>query len=182
VSPITAPFRKVLGDALAQVPEPVRQLHTLSGSMQTAGRAEINAAANPAARFLCWFAGLPKPGSDIPVRVTFDSDGEGGEFWQRHFSDRRYASVMAAGAGSYAGLLVERFWPFTYCHRLSAGPEGIEWRLVRWRFLGLPLPRWTMPSIRCFESGDGDRYCFDINVVFPLIGPVIHYRGWLLPV
>jgi hypothetical protein len=172
----------VLGDSITQLPAPVLHLHTLSESMRTEGRAEITAASNPVARFLCWFAGLPKPGTNIRVSVSFDTDGEGGEFWQRRFADRRYASVMAAGRGRYAGLLVERFWPFTYYHRLTASSEGVAWRLVRWRFLGVPLPRWTVPSVDCFESAEGDRYCFDIAVVFPLIGPVIHYRGWLLPV
>jgi len=78
-------------------------------------------------------------------------------------------------------LLVEHFWPFTYYHRLTASPNGVAWLLVKWRLLGFPLPHWTLPTVNCFESGDGERFVFDIDVVFPLIGPVIHYRGWLLP-
>lgn len=27
---------------------------------------------------------------------------------------------------------------------------------------------------------DGDRFTFDIDVAFPLIGHVIHYKGWLV--
>jgi hypothetical protein len=38
-----------------------------------------------------------------------------------------------------------------------------------------------LPEVNCFESADGARFVFDINVRFPMIGPVIHYRGWLLP-
>ncbi|HEY1795844.1 MAG TPA: DUF4166 domain-containing protein [Stellaceae bacterium] len=53
--------------------------------------------------------------------------------------------------------------------------------IVASRLLFLPLPRWTMPRAVCFESGDGDRFVFDIDVGFPLVGPVVHYRGWLLP-
>ena len=51
-----------------------------------------------------------------------------------------------------------------------------EWR---WRFLGLPLPRWTTPAIECLETGEGNRFVFDIRFGFPLVGHVIHYRGWL---
>jgi Domain of unknown function (DUF4166) len=36
-----------------------------------------------------------------------------------------------------------------------------------------------MPPTICFESGEGDRFVFDINVRFPLVGQLIHYRGWL---
>ena len=39
-----------------------------------------------------------------------------------------------------------------------------------------------MLRVNCFESGGDDRFVFDIDVVFPIAGPVIHYRGWLLPV
>jgi hypothetical protein len=41
------------------------------------------------------------------------------------------------------------------------------------------LPAWTTPRIACLESVDGERFLFDIDVAFPLIGHVIHYRGWL---
>jgi len=38
-----------------------------------------------------------------------------------------------------------------------------------------------MPVAVCFESADGDNFVFDIDAAFRLIGPVVHYRGWLLP-
>jgi uncharacterized protein DUF4166/saccharopine dehydrogenase-like protein len=175
------PFHQLLGRCLSDVPGPVRYVHSLSRAVVTTGRAEVERAANPVARLLCWFAGLPHSGKDVPVTVRFDPGSRGRESWRRDFAGRRYASTMLAGSGRAAGLLVEHFWPFTYCHRLTADTEGVEWRLIKWRLLGMPLPRWTLPTIRCFESADGERYRFDINVAFPLIGPVIRYRGWLLP-
>jgi Domain of unknown function (DUF4166) len=176
-----SPFQQILGAGFAQLPDPVRRLHSLSADTDTAGRAVITAARNPVAWLLCRFAGLPRPGSDVPVTVSFHLDGQGGEFWRRDFSGRRYASAMLAGTGADAGLLVERFWPFIYYHRLTASAEGVAWKLVKWRLLGIPLPGWTVPDVNCFESADGERFVFDIDAVFPLVGPVIHYRGWLLP-
>jgi hypothetical protein len=38
-----------------------------------------------------------------------------------------------------------------------------------------------VPRIACLESADGERFIFDIDVTFPLIGWLIHYRGWLEP-
>jgi len=181
LSPIISPFQRLLGAGFAQLPAPVRRLHGLSQDASTAGRAAITAARNPFAWLLCRLAGLPLPGDDVPVTVSFHLDGRGGEYWRRGFAGRRYASAMRAGSGADAGLLVERFWPFIYYHRLTASPNGVGWQLVKWRLLGIPLPGWTLPSVACFESGDGERFVFDIDVVFPLIGPVIHYRGWLLP-
>jgi hypothetical protein len=117
----------------------------------------------------------------VPVTVAFHTDGQGGEFWRRSFAGRRYQSGFRAGSGRRAGLLCERFFPFVFFHRLTPSPEGLRWDLVAWRLLFLPLPRWTMPRAVCFDSGDGDRFVFDIDAGFPLVGPVVHYRGWLLP-
>jgi hypothetical protein len=39
------------------------------------------------------------------------------------------------------------------------------------------LPRWPMSPRVCSESRGGDS--FDIDAKFPLIGQLIHYRGWL---
>ncbi len=175
----TSPFQRLLGADFERLPAPVRDLHSLGESVKTAGLADITAAANPAASLLCWFAGLPQPGRDVPVTVAFHPDGRGREQWDRRFAARRYASTMAAGTGGDAGLLVEHFGPFRLYFRLTPGEDALAWSLLRWGFLALPLPRRTTPSIECLESGDGSRFVFDIGVAFPIIGHVMHYRGWL---
>lgn len=173
------PFQQLLGADFEGLPAPMRDLHGLKDSAFTAGRADITMADNTAARLLCWVAGLPLPGRDIPVTVAFHPDGKGREWWERHFASRRYASTMAAGKARDEGRLIEYFGPFRLVTRLTPGEDGLVWSLVRWRFLGLPLPRWSTPTIECLESGEGRRFLFDIRVGFPLVGHVIHYRGWL---
>jgi hypothetical protein len=174
-----SPFQRLLGAGFERLPAPVRDLHSLSESAVAAGRADITAADNPAAWFLRWVAGLPQPGRDVPVTVAFHPDGRGCETWERRFGSRHYASAMQAGKGSAEGLLVEHFGLFRLYFRLTPGESGLDWSLTRWRFLALPLPRWTTPSIECRESGEGGRFVFDIDVAFPMIGHVMHYRGWI---
>jgi hypothetical protein len=174
-----SPFQRLLGADFDRLPAPVRDLHSLRESVETAGLADITASTNPAASLLRWFAGLPLPGRNVPVTVAFRPDGTGRERWNRRFASRRYASTMMAGTGSGAGLLFEHFGLFRLYFRLTPSEEGLAWSLVRWRFLALPLPRWTKPSIECLESCDGGRFVFDISFAFPIIGHVMHYRGWL---
>ena len=173
------PFQSLLGADFQRLPAPVRDLHGLSETAFTAGQADITTAVNPAAWFLCWIAGLPRPGRHVPVTVAFHPDGKGREWWERHFASRRYASTMAAGTGRDEGLLIEYFGPFRLITKLTPGENGLAWSLVRWRFLRLPLPRWSTPTIECLEGGEGNRFLFDIRVGFPIVGHVIHYRGWL---
>jgi hypothetical protein len=174
-----SPFQRLLGADFERLPAPLRELHSLKTSAVASGRADIAAAPGALPSFLRWFAGLPQPGRDAPVTVAFRPDGRGRERWERRFASRRYASTMMAGTDGAEGLLIERFGLFRLYFRLRARDDGLAWSLVRWRFFALPLPRWTAPSIECLESGDGARFVFDINVGFPVIGHVMHYRGWI---
>jgi len=169
----------VLGPNFASLPEPVRRLHGLSADATTIGCADIDMAPGALPRLVCALSGLPAAGREVPVSVVFQVDGRGGEFWRRHFAGRRYQSSFGVGRGKHAGLLCERFFPFVFFHRLTPTARGLRWDLVAWRLLWLPLPRWLMPPTICFESGDGDRFVFDIDVRFPIIGQLVHYRGWL---
>jgi uncharacterized protein DUF4166 len=176
---IPSPFQQLLGAEFDILPESVRRLHGLIADGVTEGRADIVAAQGLIPWLVCRLSGLPAPGRDVPVTVAFHVDERGGEFWRRRFAGRRYQSGFTAGTGRYAGLLVERFFPFVFFHRLTPSAQGLRWDLVAWRLLWLKLPRWLMPPTVCIESGDGDRFVFDIDVRFPLIGQLIHYRGWL---
>jgi predicted DCC family thiol-disulfide oxidoreductase YuxK len=174
-----SPFQALLGEDFVRLPAVIRRVHAQSHSLHTAGRAEVSTAPGLLARLLCWFAGLPPSGSDIPVAVAFHPDGPLREFWQRQFGDRHYASTMRAGDPRAPGMLVEHFGLFHLEFRLTPCGDGVAWLVESWRLLGVRLPRWTTPRIACFESADGERFLFDIDAAFPLIGHVIHYRGWL---
>jgi hypothetical protein len=174
-----SPFEQLLGPDFAVLPEPVRRFHSLRADAATAGRADITSPRGFLPWLICKVSGLPAPGRDVPVTVDFHVDGQGAEFWRRWFAGRRYRSGFSAGAGRHAGLLCERFFPYVFFHKLTPSAEGLRWDLVAWKLLFLPLPRWLMPIAVCFESGDRDRFVFDIDAAFRIIGPVVHYRGWL---
>jgi predicted DCC family thiol-disulfide oxidoreductase YuxK len=180
-----SPFQVLLGEEFERLPETVRRVHGLAGSLHTAGVADASAAKNLLASLLCRLAGLPREARGIAVSVVFHADGHWCEFWQRRFGDRRYASTLRAGDPRAVGLLVEQFGPFALEFRLGLHGEAettsLNWSLSAWRLLGVRLPRWTTPRIACTESAQGARFLFDIDVTFPLVGHVIHYCGWLVP-
>lgn len=176
-----SPFERLLGAELERLPAPVRRVHSLREPLSTCGRAEITAANGVLARLICWLANLPRPGRDVYVSVTFAPNEAGGEHWDRRFSDRGYASTIHAGTARDQGFLIEHFGLFDLRFQLRASPRGLIWTLVGWRCVRVPLPRWSLPRIECLEGADGERYTFDIDVTFPLIGWLMHYRGWLLP-
>ncbi len=176
---VLSPFQRILDAVMGNLPGKVAKLHSLREQEATAGRAEITTDGGLGPWFICKVAGLPRPGQDVPVSVTFIPNGTGRETWHRRFASRRYVSVMAAGVGRDEGLLIEHLGPFDLLFQLTPQQDGLAWSLSGWRLLGLPLPSWSKPSIECLESGDDRRFIFDIDVAFPLVGHIIHYRGWL---
>ncbi len=174
-----SPFQVLLGNDFAQLPEVVRRVHGLDRSLHAAGRADVSVAKGLLPGLICWFSGLPRPGQNILVAVAFHPDGHFCEFWERRFGKRRYVSTMRIGDPRAPGLLVEHFGPFALEFRLRAQTAGLAWSLVGCRLLGVRLPPLACPKIECVESGDGERFWFDIDVAFPLVGQIIYYSGWL---
>lgn len=174
-----SPFEQLLGPDFALLPEPVRRFHSFAADTDTEGRSDITSPRGFLPWLVCKVSGLPAPGRDVPVTVAFDIHPDGSQFWRRRFASRRYQSGFTAGTGRYAGLLCERFFPYVFFHKLTASADGLRWDLVRWKLLFLPLPRWLMPIAVCFESGEGDHFVFDIDAAFRIVGPVVHYHGWL---
>ncbi|QGM97735.1 DUF4166 domain-containing protein [Methylocystis parvus] len=174
---MTALFQKMLGADFDLLPEPVRRFHTLERELFTGGRADIVAPSSSlGARLLSLVAGLPAPGAQVETHVRFSPLPGGREYWRRDFAGRRYQSVMEEARD---GRLIEHFGPFDLYFDLAATREGLRWSLSEWRFLKIPLPAMSKPSIECFEGAAGDRFTFDIDVVFPLIGKIVHYGGAL---
>lgn len=174
---MTTLFRTILGDRFDILPEPVRRFHTLESELFTGGRADIVAPRrSPGAWLLSLIAGLPAPGRNVETYVRFSPLPTGREYWRRDFAGRLYQSVMEPACD---GRLIEHFGPFDLYFDLAATPEGLRWSLSEWRLLKMPLPAFTTPSIECFEGAADDCFAFDIDVVFPIIGKVMHYSGAL---
>src|SRR5690348_8444513 len=177
-----SPFERLLGRSFERLPEPVRYFHSLRHALMTEGRAKVSIAPGFISALVCAVFGLPAAGDDVLVSVFFLPKPNGLEFWRRRFAKRRYQSTMGVFASGTASLLIEHFGPFRLFFKLTPQDDSLEWLLVRWKFLFLPLPRWTLLKVKCRESADGVRFVFDIDFALPIIGPVIHYTGWLLPV
>lgn len=170
-------FQNLLGSTFDLLPEPVRRFHTLEHELFSGGRSDVTAPPRSlGALLLSLVAGLPARGRNVETYVRFSPLSRGREYWRRDFSGRRYQSVMEA---SRDGRLIEHFGPFDLYFDLAASPDGLRWSLSGWRLLKIPLPRFTKPAIECMEAADGTRFTFDIDVVFPIIGHVVHYRGVL---
>jgi hypothetical protein len=144
------------------------------------GRASVEGTANPLGWLAARLLRFPRATDDIPVEVTMTADPDG-EIWVRQFGGGRFQSRLSHG-GLRTGSIEERFGLVTFRLALTANADGIDMNIVAGRIGGVPLPGWMLP--RCFARERVDaqgRFTFDVPMSLPVLGRLVHYRGWLVP-
>jgi hypothetical protein len=180
-SSLAAPlFRRVLGDAWEMLPAPLRAMHDVTGQLRSEGMGAVERGTGLLARLLCGLVGFPRSGRDLPVEVVMRMR-RGGEIWRRRFAGRSFASAHGEGKGREEGLIVERFGPLAFGFALVIEDERLRLVLRRWRLLGVPLPLALAPAADAFEFAARGRFHFNVAISHRLTGPIIAYRGWLVP-
>jgi len=173
-------YRRLLGDAYAQLPAPIQALHDLADTLVVEGRATIQRGRNPVARAIAAVVGFPPAGEDVPVKVLFTLR-DGREVWRRSFADHGFTSTQEEGRGSFDRLMCERFGPFAFGIALVREPDRLRLIVRGWSIFGIPLPRALAPFGSAFESAEDGRFHFHVEIRLPVIGLIVRYRGWLVP-
>jgi hypothetical protein len=171
-------YAALLGDAWQDLPREIRAMH--DGTAAAQGRANVERGRNMLGRLVASVVGFPKASADIPIDVRFDA-GDDGEVWTRTFGEHSFSSRQFAGRGRSQRLLCERFGPLTFAMALVSGDGRLSLVLRRWSIFGLPLPMWLCPRSASFETVEGGRFRFHVEISHPLTGLIVRYRGWLEP-
>lgn len=116
----------------------------------------------------------------LTVSVTFQPR-DGAEAWHRNFAGRKFMSVQEEGQGRNEWLVCERFGPLVAAMALVLDGERLRLVIRRWSLFGLPLPLALAPRINACEFAESGRFHFHVEIAHPLTGPIVGYRGWLVP-
>lgn len=162
-------FPALLGEEWAGLPAPLRALHACR---LAEGRVSVTRGKGLLARLAAGLAGLP-PAGETALRLSIAGD----EVWTRQFGGHRLTSRLSARQG----LLAEAFGPV--CLEMELRPAGgaLHWLPRRFRLFGLRLPLALGPAVTAVECAEDGLYRFDVTLGHWLTGPVIRYRGWLIP-
>jgi hypothetical protein len=166
-------YARVMGKRYTALPEKVRAMHDVLRDDGASGRAIVKRGRNPLARLVARLAGFPAEG-EHEVHVDF-AEKDGREVWTRDFSGKRFSSRLY----ERGGLLVEQFGAIAFGFDLPSDEAGLSMVLRRWWLGPLPLPLILAPRAPAREYERDGRFHFDVAIALPLIGPVVHYRGWL---
>jgi Domain of unknown function (DUF4166) len=169
-------YARVMGGRFAALAPEVRGMHMVLRDGGAHGQATVTRGANPLARFVARLMGFPRAG-DHELHVSF-SEQDGVETWTRDFAGHRFSSHLSQ-QGAY---LIERFGALRFRFDLPSENKGLRMVMRGWSFLGLPLPLVLAPRSEAREWAEAGRFNFDVPIALPLIGAIVHYRGWLTPV
>jgi hypothetical protein len=156
------------------LPEAVRAMHWVCGDAGASGEATVERGRGAVARMVATVMGFPREGTH-PLHVAF-IERDGIEAWTRTFGDRSFTSHLR----EHKGRLVERFGPLRFQFDLPSDARRLEMRIVGWSCFGVPLPLALAPQSIAREWEEAGRFHFDVPIALPLVGMVVHYRGWLV--
>ncbi|MEO8652010.1 MAG: DUF4166 domain-containing protein [Hyphomicrobiaceae bacterium] len=167
-------YARVMGQRFDALPDAVRAMHRVCGDAGASGEATVERGDGVAARLVATVMGFPRAGTH-PLHVTF-IERDGVERWTRTFGDRSFTSDLS----ERNGRVVERFGPLRFQFDLPSDARGLEMRIVGWSCFGVPLPLALAPQSMAREWAEAGRFHFDVPIALPLVGLVVHYRGWLV--
>jgi hypothetical protein len=166
-------YRRVLGERFDRLPPAVRAMHEVFRDGGASGRADVRRGESLVSRLAGAILGFP-PAGEHDLHVSF-REHAGCETWTRDFSGRRFSSRLSARRGR----LEERFGPLSFAFDLPCSADGLGMRIVSWRLGPLRIPLALAPRSDAREWEADGCFQFDVPIVLPLAGLVVHYRGWL---
>lgn len=172
-------YRRLLGDAYAQLPAPIQALHDLDDPRSVEGLATIERGHNLVARAIAAAVGFPPAGEDVPMKVLFTLR-DGREIWRRTFADHSFTSTQEERCGSFDRLMCEWFGPFAFGIAFKREADRLRLVIRRWSVFGIPLPHALAPFGSAYECAEDGRFHFHVEIRLPLIGLIVGYRGWLV--
>jgi hypothetical protein len=173
-------YRRLLGTAYERLPQPLRVMHDLDGDLVAEGVATITRGTSLLSRVAAWVIGFPPAGENVPVTVTFRAR-DGRERWRRNFAGLEFESLQEEGCGRNERLLCERFGPLNMAMALVIDGDRLRLVMRRWSAFGIPLPLALAPRSNSYELAEDGRFRFNVEIGHPFTGPIVTYRGWLVP-
>lgn len=173
-----SPFRTAFGDRWSRLPPVLVAFHDGPSPRMFRGQAEVTRGRSRLAGLIANLFHFPRPGRDVLFAVTVRAAGEH-QIWERRFGTLRMTSRLEPAG---AGAVIERLGPVAFRLAVEHVPLGLRLTVERGWFLGLPIPRSLLPVADATEIEHDGAFYFDVDLTLPLIGRMIHYRGWMKPV
>jgi Domain of unknown function (DUF4166) len=169
-------FRRILGARFDELPEVLQRFHGSTTGGQARGTFLVERGKGWLRNAVASLLGMPKAGKDVPVRLEVVVEGER-ERWFRHFPGQSLSSLQWAERG----LLLESFGLGCFAFELVIDGPRLRHEFRRAWFAGIPIPRALAPFVDGWLDAGDKGWLVVVHVVFPFLGEIVHYEGWVEP-
>lgn len=172
-------FKRALGERWSELDEEARALHRVYDVARFNGTAKVERGTSSLARLAALLFGFPPASDQVPVSVTKRVVRQG-EIWERNFGGKRFRSLLSPSPKPHH--VRERFGPFNFEQSLPLENGRMRLNVQRGWFLGIPMPRWALPTSTASEFTQDGVFHFDVALGLPVFGSlIVRYRGSLTP-
>jgi hypothetical protein len=169
-------YHRVLRAEFLSLSELLRQFHSQTEFAEAEGCLDVEAAGGRLGSMLAWLGGLPRPETQVPVRLKV-TVSPGQECWERWFRGHRLVSWQK----EWRGMLLETVGPWTIGFALMQECGGMRFLHVRTWLLGISWPKKLSPVTDALVLPTDDGWNVDVQITLPLAGQLIRYRGIMKP-
>lgn len=167
------------GDEFYQLAPQLQQLHSLGGTLK--GPVEVlygKGVAGIIGRRLAKKLNIPTARHhDFSVAISHHANGL---HWHRVFNQtQEMKSVFTPVGNKTKGFWLEQTGRLHLKLTVDIIDGGWYWKILGYRFLGLPLPAWLLPKSIAYKFIDDDKYRFYVAFTAPILGMLFSYGGLL---
>jgi NAD(P)-dependent dehydrogenase (short-subunit alcohol dehydrogenase family) len=174
-------MKRLLGADYDILPAVIRNGHDVSGVLVLEGRADATSPDGIITAIFSRVFRFPRGGANMPLRVEMRGENDGSETWTRIYPDVTMRSNLR-NADPSTQCLDEVFGPIAIRLKWRATDVSLTLSPIGARLFGIPLPSFLCPRSIARETVDNNgRFQFDVDIAMPLIGPIVRYRGYLVP-
>jgi hypothetical protein len=174
-------MKRLLGADYDTLPAVIRNGHDVSGVLVLEGRADATSPDGIITAIFSRVFRFPRGGANMPLRVEMRGENDGSETWTRIYPDVTMRSNLR-NADPSTQCLDEVFGPVAIRLKWRATDVSLTLSPIGARLFGIPLPSFLCPRSIARETVDNNgRFQFDVDIAMPLIGPIVRYRGYLVP-
>jgi len=167
-------YRRVLGERFEALPDVLRRFHGSPTGGRARGTFQVERAAGRLHSAVASLLGMPESSQAVPVCLDVTVEGDR-ERWCRRFGERRLVTVQWA----MRDLLMESLGPVVFSSVLVLDGPRLRYEFRRAWFAGIPLPRWTSPSVSGSAVARDSGWRVEVHVVAPFLGEIVRYEGWV---
>jgi hypothetical protein len=169
-------YRRILGAQFDALPSVLRRFHDGGESSRARGMFRVARRPGRLRNGLASFLGLPRAGSDVPVRLRVVVEGDR-ERWIRDFDGHRVETVQWAQGET----LMERSGCVRFSCELTLEGSRLGYEFRRAWLAGLPMPRWLSPRVESYVDAGDAGWRVVVRVFAPFLGELVRYEGWVEP-